>query len=127
MPTPTPRCQAAMNAALAVDAQLDRLIDLITAHRTARLKEAREKFTSKTDGLLARLESEYAILEVVEEIFSVDLSDDCEAIANECRDECGFDLRENGYVYNPEAAADWACHLADVRRDERMLDQWGQA
>ena len=127
MPTPTPRAQAAMNAALAVDAQLERLIDLITTHRTARLVEAQQRYTSKVSGLRDRLETEYAILQAVEDIFSVDLSDDCEAVANECRDECGFDPRENAFVHNPEAAADWACHLADVRRDERMLDQWGQA
>ena len=122
MTQPTPHAIRAMNEALAVDAQLDRLVDLIGAHRTARLKQARQADTAKTSGLLARFETEYEILTLVEEVFCVDLDDARNDLADECARECGYDLRECDYVHNPEAADEWACHIADMRRDDRLLD-----
>lgn len=116
MSTPTPTSISAMNDALAVDAQLDRLIDLIGAHRSARLKQAQKPGY----GFLARAETEYAIYEALEDIFGLDLDDEREELADECASECGFDLRENAYIHNPEAADEWACHIADMRRDDRL-------
>lgn len=122
MSYPNPLAVSAMNEALVVDGLLDRLVDVIGQHRTARLKEARQRGTMKTSGLLARLETEYEIMTLVEEVFCVDLDDARNELADECARECGYDLRECDYVYNPEAADEWACHIADLRRDEALLD-----
>ena len=117
-----PLAVSAINEALVTDGLLDRLVDVIGQHRTARLKEARQRGTMKTSGMLARFETEYEILTIVEEVFCVDLDDARNDLADECVRECGYDLRECAYVYNPEAADEWACHIADLRRDEALMD-----
>lgn len=98
MPNPNPLAAKAVDAALLVDAKLDRLIDLIGQHRTARIKEAQQTYTAKTSGLRARLETEYAILGAIEDAFGCDLTNDRDAIACECRDECGFDIEADSFL-----------------------------
>ena len=98
MPNPNPLAAKAVDAALLVDAKLDRLIDLIGQHRTARLKGAQQTYTAKTSGLRARLETEHAILAVIEDVFGCDLSDDRAEIVDVCRDECGFDIEADGFL-----------------------------
>lgn len=119
--TPNPLAAKAIVDALVADGLLDRLVTVISDHRTARLREARQVGTMKTSGMLARFETEYEILTIVEEVFCVDLDDARNELADECARECGYDLRESSYVHNPEAADEWACHLADMRRDDRLL------
>ena len=98
--TPTAAAHKArlMDEALAADAKLDRLIDLIGQHRTARLKEARQEGTLKTSGLRDRLETEYHILGMIEDVFGIDADDarnDCVSMA---LDECDYDIKESAFL-----------------------------
>lgn len=121
MTNPDPRSAKAMTDALVTDGLLDRLIDVITQHRTARLREARQTYTANTSGLLARLETEYEILTLIDELFGTDLTDARDELADECRRECGYDLREAVLVRTVETLADYADHMNDCRREDRMV------
>ena len=83
----------AMNEALAIDAQLDRLVSLIAANRAARLKQAQGKGRVHR----ARLETEYELLGIVEEVFGIDCDDAREECATECLAEYGYDVRDGSF------------------------------
>ena len=124
MTHPNTLAAKAVNDALVTDGLLDRLITVITDHRSARIKEAQQVGTMKTSGMLARFETEYEILTIIEEVFRVDLDDARNDLADECARECEYDLREASFVTNPEAAADRAAAYADWRRDDALLSEW---
>lgn len=86
-----------IDEALAANAKIARLIDLLGQHSDARIKEAQQRGTAKTSGLLALFETEYAIFGLIEEVWNVDLDDRREELADECLRECGYDLRLAAY------------------------------
>ena len=120
--TPNPLADRAMDEALAIDAKLAALADLIARHRSARLKEARETGTLKTSGHRDRLETEYLLLGIVEDVFGIDTDDAREECRNVCLAECGYDVRKG--CYPGEEAAERGEYFYNVNRDGQLVAAW---